>query len=47
MKKKKLSPEDKLMKAIFGKPLSQMTEEDKCKAYEKFGKSSEGKEDKK
>lgn len=30
----KLSPEDKMMKAIFGKPISQMTEQEKHEACE-------------
>lgn len=35
MSKIKLSPEDKLMTAIFGKPLGEMTEEEKLEAFEK------------
>ena len=35
MAKKALSPEQKLMKAIYGKPIEDMTPEEKREAYEK------------
>ena len=35
MTKKALSPEQKLMKAIYGKPIEDMTPEEKREAYEK------------
>ena len=35
MAKKTLSPEQKLMKAIYGKPIEDMTPEEKREAYEK------------
>ena len=35
MAKKALSPEQKLMKAIYGKPIEEMNDEEKREAYEK------------
>lgn len=38
MSKKELSPEQKLMKAIYGKPIEVLTAEEKRQMFEKFEK---------
>lgn len=40
MSKKELSPEQKMLKAIYGKPLEQMSEEEKREAYIKVTNKS-------
>lgn len=45
MTKKALSPEQKLMKAIYGKPIEEMNGEEKKAAYNKAKQNHHQKED--
>ena len=45
MTKKTLSPEQKLMKAIYGKPIEEMNGEEKKAAYNKAKQNHHQKED--